>query len=361
MSLPASDSGPTIVFQIGNAGEFSALIATATQLAFPGTTVTSVTTLPDDQALIPVSGGRALVILCDADATLLATVRGACDATGLGRWAVASFASDVTNADGEGLPLTSCDAATAARLLRTAWELHWLRRENAQLRGDLLTFGSRIAHDLRTPLGGVLTTAEMLQEILHEDAPANVPLIQPILDSTYGLVTLIERTSFFARAIAARPATAPLDMGTPFWNAYQQLESEMLKAQAAFTYPSTWPMVEGHEARLEAVWRILLTNAIQHRVPGTKIEAGCSAEPAGHRFWVRNECAVFPEKRASLYFPFHRLHEPGAPRGLGLSFMQRLVELDGGQCGVTQPAPGQVEFFFVLNSADSRGGVGLIS
>ena len=321
-------------------------------------TVKSVTTLPDDHTSIPVSGGRAMAILTNADATLLAAARGARDETGLARWAVVSFASNVTNGDNEGQSISSCDAATAAALLRTIWELHLLRRENAQLRGDLLTFGSRIAHDLRTPLGGVLTTAEMLQEILHEDAPANVPLIQPILDSTYGLVTLIERTSFFARAIAARPAASALDMGTPFWNAYQQLEGQMLKAQATFTHPSTWPTVEGHEARLEAVWRILLTNAIQHRVPGTKIEAGWSVETSGHRFWVRNEGAVSPEKRASLYFPFHRLHEPGAQRGLGLSFMQRLVELDGGQCGVTQPSPGQVEFFFVLNSANSGGGVG---
>jgi signal transduction histidine kinase len=46
--------------------------------------------------------------------------------------------------------------------------------------GEMLTFGTRIRHDLRTPLGSVLTTAEMLREILGEDAPQDVPLIQPI-------------------------------------------------------------------------------------------------------------------------------------------------------------------------------------
>ena len=141
MSLSASDSEPTIVFQIGSTGEFSALIATATQLAFPGMTVKSVTTLPDDHTSIPVSGGRAMAILTNADATLLAAARGARDETGLARWAVVSFASNVTNGDNEGQSISSCDAATAAALLRTIWELHLLRRENAQLRGDLLTFG----------------------------------------------------------------------------------------------------------------------------------------------------------------------------------------------------------------------------
>jgi signal transduction histidine kinase len=216
------------------------------------------------------------------------------------------------------------------------------------LRGDLLTFGTRIAHDLRTPLGGVLTTTEMLREVLAEDAPECVPLTQPILDSTDGLVKLIERTSFFARASASQSPRQRVDMGVPFWNAFQRLESLMLKAQAPFTYPSSWPVVEGHEAWFEVVWRTLLANAIQHAPAGTEIEAGWSPDTEGNRFWVRNEGEVVPAKRASLFHPFDRLHEPGAPRGLGLAMMQRLVELDGGRCGFKDSPPGGVEFFFVL-------------
>lgn len=217
-----------------------------------------------------------------------------------------------------------------------------------------MTFGSKIAHDLRTPLGGVLTTTEMLREILAEDAPAKVPLTQPILDSTDGLVKLIERTSFFARVSASREPRQPLDMGTPFWNAFQQLERAMLHAQISFAHPSAWPRVEGHEAWLEMVWRILLGNAVQYSPAGTKIEAGWLDVAGGHRFWVRNDGVVSREKQAALFFPFHRLHESGAPRGLGLSIVQRLVELEGGRCGFEQPSSGRVEFFFVLPSAPEK-------
>ncbi|MEI9866472.1 MAG: hypothetical protein WDN00_18335 [Limisphaerales bacterium] len=47
-----------------------------------------------------------------------------------------------------------------------------LLRENARLRGDLLTIAVRVSHDLRTPLGGIVNTGELLKEILVEKEPA---------------------------------------------------------------------------------------------------------------------------------------------------------------------------------------------
>ncbi|MGA2030108.1 MAG: hypothetical protein ABSG87_08555, partial [Verrucomicrobiota bacterium] len=47
-----------------------------------------------------------------------------------------------------------------------------LLQENARLRGDLLTVAVRVSHDLRTPLGGIVNTGELLQEILIEKEPA---------------------------------------------------------------------------------------------------------------------------------------------------------------------------------------------
>lgn len=211
-----------------------------------------------------------------------------------------------------------------------------------------MTFGSRIAHDLRTPLGGVLTTTEMLREVLAEDAPADVPLTQPILDSTDGLVKLIERSSFFARASASREPAKMIDMGDAFWSAFQHAERQLLQARLSLKHPPVWPKVTGHESWLEMVWGILLNNAVQHSALQSWVEAGWSEIENAHRFWVRTGGTVPTEKRASLFFPFHRMHEPGAPRGLGLPMLRGLVELDGGWCGFEELPTGGVEFFFVL-------------
>lgn len=273
------------------------------------------------------------------------------DDSGLPRWAVVVCGSGVADAAQPPVDVISSadeNQAGVSRVLRLAWDRHILRRENARMRGEMLTFGTRITHDLRTPLGGVLTTAEMLGEILGEDAPQDVPLIQPILDSTDGLVKLIERSSAFARATTTLEPPRRFDMGIAFWNAFQRLESLLVKSKHTLIQPPGWPSVVAHESGMEWVWRTLLANAIQHGAEGGQIEAGWTEEAEGTRFWVRNDGTVAPEKRATLFTPFHRLHEPNAPRGLGLPLMRRLVEIEGGQCGFDSPGVGAVEFYFVL-------------
>jgi K+-sensing histidine kinase KdpD len=274
------------------------------------------------------------------------------DQTGLPRWGVIVWAGggsagevpdalDVIREDG-------LSTAPLTRILRSAWHRHLLERENWKLRGYLMTFGSRISHDLRTPLGGILTTTEMLREVLLDDAPADVPLIQPILDSTDGLVKLIERSSFFARASSSKEPRRVVDMAMPFWSAYQQVERLMIKSRVTFDHPPSWPKVSGHESWLEIVWGILLRNAVEYSPEGSRIAAGWTALDRDLRFWIRSEGQVRPEKQAGLFFPFQRLHEPGAPRGLGLPMMRGIIELEGGTCGFEAPSSGGVEFFFTL-------------
>src|ERR1700677_5288483 len=73
--------------------------------------------------------------------------------------------------------------------------------EKERLRGDLLTLATRVSHDLRTPLGGILTATEVLREILAEK---NLPitLTQSIFDSVDDLTHLIKQISFITRATA---------------------------------------------------------------------------------------------------------------------------------------------------------------
>ncbi|HUC83753.1 MAG TPA: histidine kinase dimerization/phospho-acceptor domain-containing protein, partial [Candidatus Acidoferrales bacterium] len=77
-------------------------------------------------------------------------------------------------------------------------------QENARLRGDLLTLAQRFSHDLRTPLGGIVSTAEALREILAVHDASAVPLADSLLTSAEDMTQLIKQISFVARA-SARP------------------------------------------------------------------------------------------------------------------------------------------------------------
>lgn len=346
------------ILRLGNDSEFVAVAAQAAQLAFPGVAVQAVASL--DEAPAAGDRGEELLLLCNPDAETLARAQRTLDAGGLPRWAIAIFGAPPAITAAEGIEVVARDewrAELVERVFRSVLALHRLRRENARLRGDMGTFGFRVAHDLRTPLGGIVTTTEMLREILAEDAPKTVPLTQPILDSTDGLVKLIERMSFVAKAAVSREPAQRLKMSHAFWAAFQRIEHALGKAGATLKQPEDWPEVVGHQAWLEVIWTNLLRNALQHSAAGVRIEAGWTTVDGGVRFWLRDNGTLAAEKRAALFHPFHRLHEMGAPRGLGLPIVRRLVELEGGRCGYEALPEGGSEFYFVLPAPAPGAGV----
>lgn len=360
MNLPMPPLFLSSVLCLGGDAAFVALLTEAVRRLHSDVAVKPVAGLGEARAQGELEIGKVtLLALCDPAPSLMQDAVETTDADVLPRWAVVVFGREETSvADVAVVPRAEWNAALVAQVIRGALTWHGLRRENARLRGDLTTVGTRIAHDLRTPLGGMLTTTEMLREILAEQLPASVPQTQPILDSADGLVKLIERMSFIAKVTVSRERPQPCEMGTAFWNAYQGVESRLLKSGATLQQPARWPIVLGHPTWIEAVWRNLLVNAVEHGGKHTWIEAGWSEESGRYRFWLRNTCATESGKRP-CFFPFHRMHEPGAARGLGLAIVHRLVEQEGGRCGFESPSPGDCCCFFTLPVPDSTTAVSL--
>ena len=137
-------------------------------------------------------------------------------------------------------------------------------------------------------------------------------------------------------------------MSTLFWNAFQRLEPQIIHANAALTYVNDWPAVDARASWIEAVWQQFITNALQHGGPGVRMDAGWTRDPHGNRFWLWSSGAVPPERRATLFFPFNRLHESRAPRGFGLPLVRRIVEREGGFCSFETPENGGARFCFTL-------------
>ena len=219
--------------------------------------------------------------------------------------------------------------------------------ENSRLRGDLLTIASRVSHDLRTPLGGIVTSAEVLQEMLAEvERPET--LTKAILDSVDDMTRVIRQISVLARATAQPLPVRPVNMSLIVATAMQRVERLISKRNAAVVVPHSWPEVKGVAEWLEYVWASFLLNALQHTPEKVRIELSWREEQGWRRFEVAdNGGGVREDLRSTLICPFHLLHKPNGARGLGLSIVQRLMELQGGSCGY-EPLPGGSLFYFLL-------------
>lgn len=222
-------------------------------------------------------------------------------------------------------------------------------RENVRLRGDLLTVAGRISHDLRAPLGGIVSTGEILREILAEKEPSSVSLVNSLFSSVDELTRLIKNVSVVAKATAAPLAKKKVLMGEIVSGVLQQLESRALKKRASIVEPDSWPEIKGVGSWLEVIWWNFLANALQHAGESPRIEFGWREETGKTLFWISDNGPGVPADRCSkLFQPFDSLHEPGSIQGLGLSVVQRLVELQDGDCGHEANPTGGAWFFFTL-------------
>ena len=222
-----------------------------------------------------------------------------------------------------------------------------LAGENERLRGDLLTIATRVSHDLRTPLGGIVTVTEMLREILAEK---NLPvtLTQGIFDSVEDMTRLIKQVSFVTRATGDPLPKKLVPMNGVVATALQRAERRVLKKEAVIIEPGSWPEVNGVATWLEEIWWIFLTNALRHTPEKPRIELSWRQENGQYRFEICDNGGGVPDLiRPGLFHPFDSLHKPDGVRGLGLSIVQRLVALQGGNCGY-EPRPGGSCFFFSL-------------
>ncbi len=269
------------------------------------------------------------------------------DQEGLPRWAILALGQATRTNGAHWVEPSQWTRQSAARELRVALHAFALARENARLRGDLLTIGQRVAHDLRTPLGGIVTTGEVLKELL-EDRAADARLVQPLFESADELGKLITRMSLLLKATANPLPKEPVEMGAVAWAGVQRNERRLAERKMKVVTPKSWPEIEGVTAWLEAIWSNLIENARKFGREGTTVELGAEDQDGQVRFWVRNEGEPVPEvKRAKLFQPFHLLHQPSARKGIGLSIVQRLVELQGGACAYEAQANGS-EFSFTL-------------
>jgi signal transduction histidine kinase len=225
---------------------------------------------------------------------------------------------------------------------------------------ELDAFARTVAHDLKNPVGSILTLASLLAEecaTAPRETLKKINIITLACQKTYNIINAILTLAGISRQ--APIIIQPLKMSAIVQQVIKQRLSYQIKqSQAEIHLPEHWPMALGYGLWVEEIWVNYLSNGLKYGGQPPRLELGADFSPDHHtiRFWVRdNGQGLTPEQQARLFTPFTQVHQlPAEGYGLGLSIVQQIIEKLGGQAGVeSTPGQGSV-FYFTLPAVEQE-------
>jgi PAS domain S-box-containing protein len=207
-------------------------------------------------------------------------------------------------------------------------------RELSQLKSR---FVATISHEFRTPLGVVLSSADILQrytdrltiEQRHEH-------LRDIQQSAMEMAGQMENILVFGRSEANRLEFAPAatDLPSICRKAIEQISTATEnRCEIRLVCPESFPIIKADEALLSHILLNLLSNAVKYSQPKSIVDCDISVRDGMVSMRVSDEGVGIPKRdHESLFLPFHRGTNVGRVRGtgMGLAIVKRCIELHGG-------------------------------
>jgi signal transduction histidine kinase len=225
----------------------------------------------------------------------------------------------------------------------------------AELRGlvsELDAFSHTVAHDLKSPLSGIIGYAEIIGQEMANLSTAEIhELLGRIIYSGLRMRHIIDGLLTLATTRAGDVPLTVLDMESIVQDQKESLLYALSESKAEVVLASEWPMAVGHETWVGEVWANYMSNAIKYGGKPPRIELGADVvDEQMVRFWMRdNGNGLTAEMRDKLFTPFTQLGEHRADsHGLGLSIAQRIIERLGGTVGVESEVGQGSLFYFTL-------------
>lgn len=224
-------------------------------------------------------------------------------------------------------------------------------------------FLSRISHDLRSPLNGILGFAKLLQnKATFSPDSKQYKYVENIIMAGNHLMQLINELLDLAAIEAGK--------------LHVQIEQVVLNAIVTDCFTIVAPLTRSKNItliselnptandcvcadvmRLKQVLINLLSNAIKYNRPNGSVQLYIT-EPRANRLRIHVEdsgCGLDDDKLAQLFQSFNRLGLENSNTegcGIGLVIAKSLVELMGGEMGVTSQLGQGSTFWFELNTVN---------
>ncbi len=231
---------------------------------------------------------------------------------------------------------------TALRQLRVA-QAKLVQSERLATVGRMT---SKIAHEVRNPLGAITLNLGMLQEALPAGGEA-AQLLAATVEQVEVLSSITEEYLQFGRL--AQPRPEHVDPATLLAELLRALEPELLARGVRVLPEMSGPMpsLVADPRLLRQALINLIKNAGEAVGPGGTVRMGAASGQAGMEFWVADDGPGVPDVDASRIFePFYTT-KPGGT-GLGLAVVQQVALEHGGTVHCDRQPGGGARFILRL-------------
>ena len=200
-------------------------------------------------------------------------------------------------------------------------------------------FMAILGHDLRNPLGTLVTGLELLQNQLVD--PFQLRVLQRMSSASGRMTRMIEQLLDLTRArlgggIDLVSARKPVDLATLVRRAVDELRGAYPHC-AIEVLAEGATEINGDADRLLQLLSNLLANAVQHGSAGGTVEIEVVGRESEVAISVRNRGVIPAELLPNLFDPFRSRRSAGSGShglGLGLFIAKHIVEAHGGRIAV---------------------------
>lgn len=219
---------------------------------------------------------------------------------------------------------------------------------------ELNAYNHTVAHDLKSPIAGIVGNLDLLNEILLKEPEKNaerIEQISEILKAAYNLVKIIDELLLLASIKRVDEIEIKtLDMKSIINVVNRRLAHEVKKTKAVLKISNEWFNAKGYEAWIEEVWANYISNGIKYGGNPPILEMGSDDLKNGYiKFWIKdNGAGIREEFKKNLFNEFVKDASHASGQGLGLSIVKRIITKLNGECGIDETGVDGSSFYFTL-------------